>query len=58
MELLNDEQRRAATAILDAIGNANSTASAGRRGKCFYIDGPGGTGRSIGQEDAQHISCF
>ena len=32
MELLNDEQRRAATAILDAMGNANSTASAGRRG--------------------------
>ena len=58
MELLNDEQRRAATAILDAIGNANSKASAGRRGKCFYIDCPGGTGRSIGQENAQQISCF
>ena len=58
MELLNDEQHRAATAILDAIGNANSTASAGPCGKCFYIDGPGGTGRSIGQGNAQQISGF
>ncbi len=45
MRSMNEDQRRAETAIFDAVANANSTAGNAPRGNSFFIDGPGGTGK-------------